>query len=149
MNFSWQLSMDGVLAPSAAWITAKAVSTKPATTMTSSRSVVKEVTSISNMYTTHIYIIQLYIYTCARIYTCLYIYIYHFSHLVSESCPSPRLGDCKDFAQRLDWSQTFSSTYRDPRMKEMKSVKSDHHKLWGGGLWAKSCGHQSTCSFMR
>jgi hypothetical protein len=44
--------------------------------MTSSRSVVKEVTSISNMYTTHIYIIQLYIYTCARIYTCLYIYIY-------------------------------------------------------------------------
>ena len=76
MNFSWQLSMDGVLAPSAAWITAKAVSTKPATTTTSSRSVVKDV-HIRYVYNTHTDI-----YMCVCVYPSpptsnrIYIYMY-------------------------------------------------------------------------
>ena len=73
---------------------------------------------------------------------CIYIYISHFSHSVSQSCPSPHLGDCKDFAQYLkmfpDFQQHESRSKGRWRNEWFRKDLNTTSLIGEGGLRAKA-----------
>lgn len=115
MNFSWQLSTDGALAPSAAWITAKKISTKPATTMTSSLSGGKK----QRPFLQHVCM-----YECMSLHVCMYVRTYLCMYVCIMSISISR---CVSFAYLISYHITHITFSRMEKCRYAKRCLLDMH----------------------